>query len=401
MSSSWNEHLCIEAVSGKKFQLSTCTREWIGPIHALKGNSKLFDKDGNLAVPEFWGKKRIVGIADMEYLETENLMVNDDSELSLPFNADNINDAREFCEEQAWVSEYGFNDAWMKIETLVKYLNIKAPITGDGEDAAIQLISRQEVSSSYDEYLFLMKIGVDEFVLQRRVHDSVGPIQNIPQRNKFFSPSGQRIKPKIFEGSKILGYVDLDGLGGDNSYAYLERIVQTPLDQDVFSFSASQLAVAKDFCTANGWDSSDGFNEAWKKVKAKVKGTKTHKPTVRPKDKPNPLAFTKQPAVVIHSTEGTNAVLDWLDFIVVTRSEVGKYSVYARKYGWNSIGNKEKETWIPVERVSGINTPQRFVSAVKSCEEALTIEVDWPMVFRSLSSLDNEFSKRVRTVLES
>lgn len=401
MVSSWNEHLCIEEAQRGKFRLTTCGREWIGPISSLRGKSKLFDEDGRLVIPEFWGKKRIVGIGDGEYLETEKLLVGDDSQMSVPFNAISIIDARTFCEEQGWASEEGFDETWVKIEKLLKSFHIQTPSRGDRDGTEIQLISRQEEASPYDEYLYLVDTGESVFELQRRVHDSVGPIQSIPQKNKFFNSKGKRIKPKTFEGSKILGYLDFDGLGDDNSYALLERIVQTPLDQDVIRFSASKLPIARQFCVTNGWDSCDGFKEAWAKVKAIAMGTKLGKKQVLPRDESNPLAFTKNQAVIVHSSEGTNAMLEWHDFIVVTRTQAGHFSIYARKYGWDWVGNTEKKTWIPVERFSGIRTPTRFISAVKSCEVSLSVGVDWVSVIKSLGSFDAEFSKRVRVALQS
>lgn len=133
-------------------------------------------------------------------------------------------------------------------------------------DIHVQLLSRQESQSPYNEYLYIVNTGGGDFELQRRVHATVGPVLNPPQRGTFFDSTGKRITPKTFEGSKILGYVDLDGQGSDHEYAFLERIIQTPLENDVLAFSAESIGIAKAFCDENGWTSCKGFSAAWQKL---------------------------------------------------------------------------------------------------------------------------------------
>lgn len=135
----------------------------------------------------------------------------------------------------------------------------------------IELLSRQESENPYQEYLYLVDCDGGDFELQRRVHESVGPIHDLPQRSAFYDSQGRRIKPDVFEGNKVIGYLDIDGLGKDYEYAFLERLVQTPFEDDVVMFDATTMGNAEKFCVTNGWRACDGFDVAWEQLKKVVR----------------------------------------------------------------------------------------------------------------------------------
>lgn len=58
-----------------------------------------------------------------------------------------------------------------------------------------------------------------------------------------------------------------DGLGKDYEYAFLERRVQTPFEDDVLLFHAATVDDAKEFCVANRWSTCEGFEAAWKQLR--------------------------------------------------------------------------------------------------------------------------------------
>jgi hypothetical protein len=136
----------------------------------------------------------------------------------------------------------------------------------------IELLRRQERQSPYDEFLYLVDLDGGEFSLQRRVHESVGPIHILPQRSAFYDSRGSRIEPDTFEGNRVIGYLDIDGVGKDYEYAVLERRVQTPFELDVVQFDATTIGNAKKFCITNGWSAWDGFDATWKQVESIARG---------------------------------------------------------------------------------------------------------------------------------
>ena len=121
MSSSWTEYLCLEEVEPGWFQLSTAVPECIGTIYDLIPEDERYDDRGNLVLPEFIGGKRITGVTDGEYLETDDYFVRDSADLSALFNEKSLDVGEAFCDESGWIGEVDFPIAREKVRQLVRH----------------------------------------------------------------------------------------------------------------------------------------------------------------------------------------------------------------------------------------------------------------------------------------
>ncbi len=116
MVSTWDEQLGLVQESDKRWRLGTFGYQWLGSIHELVPESQRYTEDGELVVPETWDGKKIVGLADGEYLQTDELVTSDD----LEFTAATLKTAREFCKSRGWTDHPKFELAWLHIEASVK-----------------------------------------------------------------------------------------------------------------------------------------------------------------------------------------------------------------------------------------------------------------------------------------
>ena len=71
MDSTWTEILALEKLNDENWQLHQGRLETIGSIYDLD-EDKIYDADGNLVLPKSYGGHRIVGLADGEFLLTNN-----------------------------------------------------------------------------------------------------------------------------------------------------------------------------------------------------------------------------------------------------------------------------------------------------------------------------------------
>lgn len=116
MVSTWDEQLGLVQESDKRWRIGTFGYQWLGSIHELVPESQRYTEDGELVVPETWDGKKIIGLADGEYLQTDELVTSDD----LEFTAATLKTAREFCKSRGWTDHPKFELAWLHIETSVK-----------------------------------------------------------------------------------------------------------------------------------------------------------------------------------------------------------------------------------------------------------------------------------------
>ena len=116
MVSTWEENLGFFQESEKRWCIGTFGYEWLGSIYDLVPESQRYSEDGELNVPEEWDGKKITGLSDGEYLQTDKLVSADD----MSFTAATLKKAREFCESRGWASHPNFGLAWLQIEAAVK-----------------------------------------------------------------------------------------------------------------------------------------------------------------------------------------------------------------------------------------------------------------------------------------
>lgn len=86
---------------------------------------------------------------------------------------------------------------------------------------------------------------------------------------------------------------------------------------------------------------------------------------------------------------------DWTDYLIATRTKAGVYTVWARKWTDRYLDGNSKKIWVLIDAVRDIKSASTFIKAVQRCAETLHVEVYWPDVLQSLSSLDPYFSKEV------
>ena len=134
MASSWDEHLGYCQVSEKKWRIGTYGYEWIGSIYELVPEEELYDDDGELVVPEEYQGRKIIGLADGEYLQAEDLV----SEDYIDFTPLQIRRARAYCLEQGWDKVEGFDQAWLRFVSVV---NPELPLSRNGAFKGRPLLS--------------------------------------------------------------------------------------------------------------------------------------------------------------------------------------------------------------------------------------------------------------------
>ena len=119
----------------------------------------------------------------------------------------------------------------------------------------------------------------------------------------------------------------------------------------------------------------------------------------------DPTSFTRYPAAILYEGEGDNMASNWKEYIIVTRTNSGIYSVYAKKYVEEWINGRDVKKMRTVEKVTGIKSPLIFISAVLKCAEELDLNtkdievIDWLIALKKLSYLDIKFSEEVKSYL--
>ena len=117
----------------------------------------------------------------------------------------------------------------------------------------------------------------------------------------------------------------------------------------------------------------------------------------------DPTSFTRHPAAILYEGEADNMASNWKEYIIVTRTDSGIYSVYAKKYVEEWLNGRDVKRMRTVEKVTGIKSPLIFISAVMKCAEELDIDTkdievfDWLIALKHLGYLDVKFSDEVKS----
>ena len=118
MVSSWNEMLCLERLHEGKWTLGVYGYNWLGSIRDLIPEDECYDEDGNFKVPDEYEGHRILGLADGEYLETDELVKDPNAE-NITFDKASLASAREYAAQNQWDRAPGFEAAWKELIEIV------------------------------------------------------------------------------------------------------------------------------------------------------------------------------------------------------------------------------------------------------------------------------------------
>ena len=114
MSSSWIEHLCISR-TGNKWTLGEYGYNWVASIDEIPEDER-YNEEGDINVPDEWDGHKVLGIADGEYIETDELVSNGNE---IDFESSAIKDAITFASEFNWVAHPQFDEAMKKLQMIV------------------------------------------------------------------------------------------------------------------------------------------------------------------------------------------------------------------------------------------------------------------------------------------
>jgi hypothetical protein len=114
MSSSWTEHLCISRV-GNKWTLGEYGYNWAASIDEIPEEER-YTEEGDINVPDEWDGHKVLGIADGEYIETDELVGNGNE---VDFESSAIKVAITFAIEFNWDVHPKFDEAMKKLQIIV------------------------------------------------------------------------------------------------------------------------------------------------------------------------------------------------------------------------------------------------------------------------------------------
>ena len=114
MSSSWTEHLCISR-AGNKWTLGEYGYNWAASIDEIPEDER-YNEEGDINVPDEWDGHKVLGIADGEYIETDELVSNGNE---IDFDSDAIDLAIEFAIDFDWHKSKDFYQVMKRLRIIV------------------------------------------------------------------------------------------------------------------------------------------------------------------------------------------------------------------------------------------------------------------------------------------
>jgi len=112
--STWTEHLCVSRV-GNSWFLGEYGYNWAASIYDIPEEDR-YAEDGEFNVPDEWEGHKVLGIADGEYIETDELVARGNY---IEFETGAVEKAIEFAIEFEWREHQGFDDAIKKLRMIV------------------------------------------------------------------------------------------------------------------------------------------------------------------------------------------------------------------------------------------------------------------------------------------
>ena len=114
MASTWTEHLCVSCIEGK-WLIGEYGYNWAASIDDIPEEER-YTEDGELRIPEEWEGHKVLGIADGEYIETEELVERGND---IEFTENDLNKAIEFAVNYGWNDYPNFDKAMKQLKILV------------------------------------------------------------------------------------------------------------------------------------------------------------------------------------------------------------------------------------------------------------------------------------------
>ena len=114
MASTWTEHLCVSCIEGK-WLIGEYGYNWAASIDDIPEEER-YTEDGELKIPEEWDGHKVLGIADGEYIETEELVERGND---IEFTEDDLNKAIEFAVNYGWNDYPNFDKAMKQLKKIV------------------------------------------------------------------------------------------------------------------------------------------------------------------------------------------------------------------------------------------------------------------------------------------
>lgn len=114
MASTWTEHLCVSCLDGK-WLIGEYGYNWAASIDDIPEEER-YTEDGELKIPEEWDGHKVLGIADGEYIETDELVERGND---IEFTENELKKAIDFAINYGWNDNPNFDKAMKQLEKTV------------------------------------------------------------------------------------------------------------------------------------------------------------------------------------------------------------------------------------------------------------------------------------------
>jgi hypothetical protein len=114
MASTWTEHLCVSCLDGK-WLIGEYGYNWAASIDDIPEEER-YTEDGELKIPEEWDGHKVLGIADGEYIETDELVERGND---IEFTENELKKAIDFAVNYGWNDYPNFDKAMKQLEKIV------------------------------------------------------------------------------------------------------------------------------------------------------------------------------------------------------------------------------------------------------------------------------------------
>lgn len=114
MASTWTEHLCVSCIEGK-WLIGEYGYNWAASIDDIPEEER-YTEDGELKIPEEWDGHKVLGIADGEYIETDELVERGND---IEFTESELKKAIDFAINYGWNDNPNFDKAMKQLEKTV------------------------------------------------------------------------------------------------------------------------------------------------------------------------------------------------------------------------------------------------------------------------------------------